>query len=107
MGQVHHQGNLRSGRIFFLAAFIFCGAAIVTGFCFVYAVQLGLEQLALYHPSVEKQAMLGSLHPVITPPQSPYPHVLMVSACMPETCHQKCKQNLMCSAADTGELDKA
>lgn len=106
MGQVHHQGNLRSGRISFLAAFIFCGAAIVTGFCFVYAVQLGLEQLALYHPSVEKPAMLGSLHPVITPPQSPHPHVLMVSACMPKTC-QSCKQNLMCSAADTGELDKA
>ena len=54
----------RSGRLFFLAAFAFCGAALVTGFCFVYAVQAGLERLAFYHPFASEQTDLGSVHPV-------------------------------------------
>ena len=54
----------RSGRLFFLAAFAFCGAALVTGFCFVYAVQAGLERLAFYHPFASEQTNLGSVHPV-------------------------------------------
>lgn len=54
----------RSGRLFFLAAFAFCGAALVTGFCFVYAVQAGLERLAFYHPFASEQTNLRSLHPV-------------------------------------------
>jgi len=61
------QANLRSGRLFFLAAFAFCGAAIATGFCFVYAIQVGLERLAMYHPLAEKPSISGSLHPVTTP----------------------------------------
>lgn len=65
-----HPGNLRSGRLFFLAAFAFCGAALVTGFCFVYAVQAGLERLAFYHPFADEQTNLRSLHPVIHPPRA-------------------------------------
>ena len=60
------QANLRTGRLFFLAAFAFCGAAIATGFCFVYAIQVGLERLAMYHPLAEKPSISGSLHPVTT-----------------------------------------
>ena len=58
------QANLRSGRLFFLAAFAFCGAAIATGFCFVYAIQVGLERLAMYHPLADNASISGSLHPV-------------------------------------------
>ena len=64
MRPLNSQTSCRSSRIFFLAAFAFCGAAIVTGVCFVYAIQTGLERLALYHPLAEKQAVLQSLHPV-------------------------------------------
>ena len=56
--------NSQTNRIFFFAAFAFCGAAVVTGVCFVFAIQTGLERLALYHPLAEKQAVLQSLHPV-------------------------------------------
>ena len=65
-----HPGGVRSGRLFFLAAFAFCGAALVTGFCFVYAVQAGLDRLAFYHPLTKEQPnpARGSLHPVTLPP---------------------------------------
>ena len=68
MRPLNSQTSCRSSRIFFLAAFAFCGAAIVTGVCFVYAIQTGLERLALYHPLAEKQAVLQSLHPVSLSP---------------------------------------
>ena len=78
MRSLNSQTSCRSSRIFFLAAFAFCGAAIVTGVCFVYAIQTGLERLALYHPLAEKQAVLPSLHPVSL---SPFTVMLFFSFC--------------------------
>ena len=91
-----HPGNLRSGRLFFLAAFAFCGAALVTGFCFVYAVQVGLDRLAFYHPRTDEQTNLGSLHPVTSLScccrVGCYDKALVVlaSACMLKNADQVC-----------------
>ena len=54
------QQRQRAGRVFYIVSFAFCTAAIVTGICFIYAVQLGLETLALYHPLPHKDIILGS-----------------------------------------------
>lgn len=44
------QQQQRNAKLFCIFSFVFCTAAIAAGICFVYAVQMGLETLALYQP---------------------------------------------------------
>jgi hypothetical protein len=57
---MYDQQRQRGGRVFYIVSFAFCTAAILTGICFIYAVQIGLETLALYHPLPQKDIIMGS-----------------------------------------------
>lgn len=58
--QEHQPLRQRGGRAFYAISFAFCTAAIITGICFIYAVQISLETLALYHPLGRKDVIVGS-----------------------------------------------
>jgi hypothetical protein len=49
-----NQAAPRGTRWLYVASFAFCTAAFVTGLSFLFALHLGLEALALYHPHLRQ-----------------------------------------------------